>query len=88
MPNKRPIALSLFKGHVDFNSKDLLNTVALFNIDMRFAGQYSCRVVTDHNESENTAPMTVIVGNYTVLCALFPCLFHSDQVDRVQSTQP
>lgn len=62
MPNKRPLALSLFRGHVDYNSADLLNTVALFNVDMSFAGQYSCRVVTDHNESENTAQMTVIVG--------------------------
>ncbi len=61
-PNKRPIALSLFRGHVDYNSKDLLNTVTLFNINIEFAGQYTCRVITEYNESENVAQMTVILG--------------------------
>ncbi|XP_075678064.1 uncharacterized protein LOC113798479 isoform X2 [Dermatophagoides pteronyssinus] len=60
-PNKRPIALSLFRNHVDYNTKDLLNTVTLFNIDLNFAGQYSCRVITEYNESENSAQMIVIV---------------------------
>ncbi|UXI17464.1 NRDE2 protein [Sarcoptes scabiei] len=62
-PKKRPISLWLFRGHVDYNSKDLLNTVTLFDIDMRFAGQYSCRVITEYNESENTAQMIVIVDS-------------------------
>lgn len=66
MPNKRPLALSLFRGHVDYNSKDLLNTVTLFNVDKNFAGQYSCRVITEYNESENSAQMIIIVGNYNV----------------------
>lgn len=61
-PNKRPIALALFRGHVDFNSRDLLNTVSLFNVTIQFAGQYSCRVITDYNESENASPLTVVVG--------------------------
>ncbi|KAI2805312.1 hypothetical protein BLOT_004307 [Blomia tropicalis] len=60
-PNRRPIALSLFRGHVDYNSADLLNTVTLFGITMSFAGQYACRVITEKSESENTAHMTVVV---------------------------
>lgn len=66
-PNKRPLALWLFLGHVDYNSKDLLNTVTLFNITMEFAGQYTCRVITEYNESENVAQMTVIVGKFLLI---------------------
>lgn len=47
---------------MDYNSKDLLNTITLFNITKEFAGQYTCRVITELNESENAAQMTVIVG--------------------------
>lgn len=60
--HRRPMALGLFKQHVDYNTADLLNTVTLFNISLEFAGEYSCRVATGRGESENTASMTVIVG--------------------------
>ena len=63
--------MSLFRGHVDYNSKDLLNTVTLFDIDMRYAGQYTCRVITEFNESENAAQMTVIVGKLLILIIKF-----------------
>ena len=56
----------ILKKNVDYNTKDLLNTVTLFNIDLNFACQYSCRVITEYNESENSAQMIIIVGNYNV----------------------
>ncbi|CAG2107189.1 unnamed protein product, partial [Medioppia subpectinata] len=61
-PNKkRPIAVGVLKGHVDYNSKDLLNTVTILNVSLEMHGTYSCHVDSDLNTSQNSATLTVII---------------------------
>ncbi|CAG2160427.1 unnamed protein product [Oppiella nova] len=62
-PNKkRPIAVGVLKGHVDYNSKDLLNTVVILNVTLDMHGTYSCHVDSDINTSQNSATLTVIIA--------------------------
>ena len=64
--NKRPVALGVLKGHIDYNSKDLLNTVVILNVTLEMHGTYSCHVDSDITSSQNSATLTVIIGKPTV----------------------
>jgi hypothetical protein len=54
--------MGVLKGHIDYNSKDLLNTVTILNVSLQMHGTYSCHVDSDINTSQNAATLTVVIG--------------------------